>query len=246
MGRPEALQPAPAAKVPEEALSSNAGAAQAPSIAVSGDGGLSANVQNRPLGEVLRLMSEKHLFEIQGPLPRTALAALVTMQFSGLTLQQAFNRMMRGYNYAVITEDVSDRRVLMVLSEAKRTEYRELAGPAQTPGQAEETPQQSAAAAAQAAGEVPGGAITVPPRRGAILEQRGRLNVEGLPAPPGSVQGAETPQAPAQEQKGQEKQGLAGPGTAAGSGAAATPPNTEGGSPVQDWRLPDRSTLGSF
>jgi hypothetical protein len=241
MGRPEALQPAPAAKVPEEALSSNASAARAPSIAVSSDGGISANVQNRPLGEVLRLMAEKHLFEIQGPLPRTA---LVTMQFSGLTLQQAFNRMMRGYNYAVITEDVSDKRVLMVLSEAKRIEYRELFGPAQTPGQAEETPQQSGAApvaaAAQAAGEVPEGTTTVPLRRAAILQQRGRLNVEGLPAPPGPVQGAETPQAPAQEQKGQEQQGLAGPG------AAAMPPNTEGGSPVQDWRPSDRSTLGSF
>ena len=244
MGRPEAPPPAPAAKVPEEALSSNAGPAQAPSIAVSSDGGISANVQNRPLGEVLHLMAEKHLFEIQGPLPRTALAALVTMQFSGLTLQQAFNRMMRGYNYAVITEDVSDKRVLMVLSEAKRTEYRDLARPPQTPGRAEETPQQSGAAAAQAAGEAPEGTTTVPPRRATILQQRGRLNVERLPAPSGPVQGAETPQAPAQEQKGQEQQGLAGPG--AESGAVATPPKTEGGSAVQDWRPLDRSTLGSF
>jgi hypothetical protein len=201
---------------------------------------------------MLRLMVEKHLFEIQGSLPRTALAVPVSMEFSDLTLNQVFAKMMRGYNYAFIREDVSNKRVLIVLGESKRVEYRELPRPVQAFGQAGQAPPQTAAsapvaAAAQAAGEAPQGATTVLPRRGAIPQQRGRLNVEGLSAPPGPVQGAETPQAPAQEQKGQVQQGeLARPGTVAESGAAATPPKTEGGSAVQEQRPPEPSRLGFF
>ncbi len=171
VGRPEAKQPlkgeAPASKAPEQAPGPVASAAQGLTIALGRDGTISVNVKNRPLGEMLRLMAEKHLFEIQGALPRTALAVPVTMEFSDLTLNQVFHKMMRGYNYAVITEDVSDKRVLIVLGEIKRVEYRELVGPAQGPGRPEQTPQQSAAAApvaaaAPAAGEAPGGTTTVP------------------------------------------------------------------------------------
>jgi hypothetical protein len=253
VGRPEAKQPlkgeSPASRAPEQAPGPVASAAQGLTIALGRDGTISVNVKNRPLGEMLRLMAEKHLFEIQGALPRTALAVPVTMEFSDLTLNQVFDKMMRGYNYAVITEDVSDKRVLIVLGEIKRVEYRELVGPAQGPGRPEQAPQQSAAAApvaaaAPAAGEAPGGTTTVPSRRGATPQQRGRLNVEGLSAPPGPVQGAETPRAPAQEQKGQEQQELARPG--AESGAAAMSPKPDGGSAVQEERPPDRSVLGSF
>jgi len=251
VGRPQTKQPskgeAPAPKAPEQAPRPVAGAGQAITIALGRDGRISVNVKDRPLGEMLRLMAEKHLFEIQGPLPRTALAEPVTMEFCDLTLNQAFDKMMRGYNYAFITEDVSDRRVLIVLGEIKRVEYRELVGPVQPP---EQTPQQGAAAAPvaaapQAAGEAPGGTIAVPPRRRPVPQPLGgRPNVEGLSAPPAPVQGAETPQAPAPEQKGQEQQGLAGSG--AQSAAVATPPKTEGGPAAQDERPPDRPALGSF
>jgi hypothetical protein len=88
----------PTASVPEEAPSSAAAATGAPLIVLSSDGRISANVQNRPLEEMLRLMSEKNLFKIQGPLPTGVLVTLVTSQFSDLTLEEAFNTILAGYN----------------------------------------------------------------------------------------------------------------------------------------------------
>ena len=254
VGRPQTKQPlkgeAPVPKAPEQAPRSAEVALQAITIALGRDGRISVNVKDRPLGEMLTLMAEKHLFEIQGSLPRTALAVPVTMEFSDLTLNQAFEKMMRGYNYAFIREDVSDRRVLIVLGEIKRVEYREPVRPAQQPGQPpEQTPQQGAAAAPvaaapQGAGEAPEGATNVPPRRRPVPQPPGgRPNVEGPSAPDAPVQGAETPQAPAPEQKGQEQQSPVRPGA---ESAAATPPKTEGGPAVQEERPPDQPALGSF
>jgi hypothetical protein len=252
---PEAKQSfkaaAPAKGAPEQAPVRIAGARQDVAVEVDSDGMISANVKDRPLGEMLRLMVEKHLFEIQGPLPRSALSIPVSMAFSGLTLNQIFNKMMRGYNYAVITEEVSDRRVLIVLGEIKRVEYRELVAPVQPPRRHERAARQSAvgapvAAAAQGAGGVPEGIGAAAARRATIQSRLGRPNGEGLSAPPGPVEGGETSQTPVQEQIGQERQGLVRPGTGAESGAAATPPKTEGGSTLPEERPPDRSTLGSF
>src|SRR5208283_4113489 len=73
VGRPQTKQPlkgeAPAPKAPEQAPRSAEVAVQAITIALGRDGRISVNVKDRPLGEMLRLMAEKHLFEIQGSLP---------------------------------------------------------------------------------------------------------------------------------------------------------------------------------
>jgi hypothetical protein len=217
--------------VPEEALSPTAGVARAPLIAVSSDGRISANVQNRPLEEMLRLMSEKNLFEIQSSLPT---GALVTMQFSGLTLEQTLYKMMRGYNYAVIKEDVSDKRVLIVLGEAKRIEYKESAKPTQTLKQSEGMPEQAISKAPDArTANLPGPAPL-----------RARMNAANPASPLGPPQAAEAPPIPAQEQKSPEQSDVGRLLTV--SGAAGIPPKPENGSAVQEQRPPDRPTLGSF
>ena len=191
--KPEVVQPlrgeAPAAKVAEEALSPLAGDTRAPLIAVSSDGRISANVKNRSLEEMLRLMSGKNLFEIGGRLPKGALVTLVTMEFSDLTLEQAFNRMMRGYNYALIKEDVSDKRVLIVLGEATRVEYKEPAKPAQTPQQSEQTPARTAgqtteAGTSQTTGQTTEAGAASPSGPPVLLQQRGRMNAANPALPP--------------------------------------------------------------
>jgi len=220
-------------------------------IAVSGNGTISANIKNRPLGEMLRLLSEKHLFEISGPLPGKALSTPVSMEFSDLTLDEVFDKMMRGYNYAFIRDDVSERRVLMVLGEIARVTYQESARPAQPPAQAEQTPQQStgalpAASAPQPGSGTPEGAAVPPRPRVANLPQRNRPITESPPTPPGQVQGVETPEAPAQEQKPPDQQGIARPGAAPEPGAGAMPPKPEGEAAGQQERPAGGSTLGSF
>jgi hypothetical protein len=201
---------------------------------VSGDGRISANFQNRPLEEMLRLMSEKNLFEIESSLPTGALAKLVTMQFCGLTLEQTLYKMMRGYNYAVVKEDASDKPVLIVLGEAKRIEYRKLAEPTQTLKESEETPEQAISKA--------------PDARTANLsgpaQLRARMNPANPASPLGPPQAVEAPPVPAQEQKDPEQLDVGRPPT--DSGAAAIPPKTENGSAIQEQQPPDRSTLGSF
>ncbi|HUJ70432.1 MAG TPA: hypothetical protein VLW86_12965 [Syntrophorhabdales bacterium] len=253
VGRPDATPPsegeAPAAGVPEQAP---AAAELPPGIAVSGDGTISANIKNRPLGEMLRLLSEKHLFEIRGPLPGKALSMPVSMEFSALTLDEVFDKMMRGYNYAFIRDDVSERRVLMVLGEIKRVASQEPVRPAQPPVQAEQPPQPStggspAASTPQPGGGTPEGATVVPPRpRVANLPQRGRPITEGPTPPAGQAQPVETPQAPAQEQKAPDQQGLARPGAVTEPGAAAAPPKPEGEPAVPEGRPAEQPTLGSF
>ena len=222
-------------------------------IAVSGDGTISANIKNRPLGEMLRLLSEKHLFEIHGPLPGKALSTPVSMEFSDLTLDEVFDKMMRGYNYAFITDDVSEKRVLMILGEIKRGASQEPARPAQPPAQAEQTPQAGtggspAASTPQTGGGTQEGATVIPSRpRVANLPQRGRPITEGPTPLAGQAQPVETPhQAPAQEQKAPDQQGLARPGAATEPGAAVAPPKPEGEPAVPGERPAEQPTLGSF
>jgi hypothetical protein len=215
-------------------------------IAVSSDGRISANVQDRPLGEMLRLMSEKKLFEIQGSLP---IGTLVTMQFSDLTLEQVFNRMMRGYNYAAIKEEVSDKRVLIVLGEARRIEYREPAKPAQALNQSRGAPAQALSNAPDAKAANLSG-----PAR--IQQPPAPTNAANPASPLGPSQAAGAPPVPAAEQKGlgqplaiaptTRQPDVGAPGPPTGSGAAATAPKTENVPALEEPQPPDRSTLGSF
>ena len=179
---------------PQEALTPNEGTTQAPWIAVSADGAISANIRNRPLGEVLGLMSEKHLFEIEGSLPGGALATPVTMRFSGLTLDEALRELMLGYNYAVITEDTSNKRMLMVVSEARSIGYGAPAKPAPAAEPGKPVPEEPTAL-------FPEADIANP--TGTPVNQRLHAFVNAAkPAPPTfAPQASQAPLVPEQEQK---------------------------------------------
>jgi len=183
-------------------------------------------------------MSEKHLFEIQGPLPA---GQLVSMEFSGLTLDEAFSRVMRGYNYAVIEYDGSDRRVLIVLGEIKRIEYKERAAPAQVPKLGEETPEEEISGVPGAAPPNPAGqVITLPGRTTRVFRTNPVL-------PPGIPQGTGAPPLPAPEQKSPTQPEARPPTPLPDSGAAPVAPKPLGGPEAQEEQPPsDRPTLGSF
>jgi hypothetical protein len=69
------------------------GASQAPFIEVKDRDRISASAKNRPLDELLRILSQKDLFEIKGPVPQRE---GITVEFSNLTLEQAPKELMRG------------------------------------------------------------------------------------------------------------------------------------------------------
>jgi hypothetical protein len=84
---------------------------------VSNDGRISANIEGRTLGDVLRPILEKNIIEVKGALP---LAAMVTARFSNLSPEQALHEIMQGYNYALIRETGTDKLIVMVVSQSKR------------------------------------------------------------------------------------------------------------------------------
>ena len=107
------------------------GAGQALFIEVKDKDRISARVKNRPLDELLRIMSQKNLFEIKGPVPR---GEAITVEFSNLTLDQALKKLMKGYNYVLVDQGASRKPLLMVMGQATR-------GTNGEQGQAPPTPQ---------------------------------------------------------------------------------------------------------
>jgi len=93
------------------------GAGQALFIEVKDKDRISARVKNRPLDELLRIMSQKNLFEIKGPVPR---GEAITVEFSNLTLDQALKKLMKGYNYVLVDQGASRKPLLMVMGQATR------------------------------------------------------------------------------------------------------------------------------
>jgi hypothetical protein len=94
-----------------------------PVIAITG-GGIDADIQG-PLSETLRAMADKRLFEIRGPMPA---GEEITVQFSGLTLDEALKKLMRGYNYVLMEQAGGQKPVLVLLGRIQRS-----AGSAQSP-----------------------------------------------------------------------------------------------------------------
>lgn len=91
---------------------------QPPVIEVTKDDRISADIKGRPLGETLRAMAGKKLFDIRGPLPA---GEEITAQFTGLTLDQALKKLMRGYNYVLLDEGTSQKPVLLLIGKIQRS-----------------------------------------------------------------------------------------------------------------------------
>jgi hypothetical protein len=113
-------------------------------IDVLPDQTVSASIDNRTQAEVLRAMAGKNLFEIKGSLPP---GETVSISFSGLTLDEALKKLMRGYNYVLLSQGPTQKPVLTVMGKverAKATEQRVQPSPSPLPvpvpvGQAADT-----------------------------------------------------------------------------------------------------------
>jgi hypothetical protein len=88
-----------------------------PLITLNDDGRISANIEARPLDDVLRSLLEKNLIEFKGVLP---LGTMVTTRFADFSPEQALREIMQGYNYALIRETAPDKLILVVISRSKR------------------------------------------------------------------------------------------------------------------------------
>jgi len=89
-------------------------------ITTSKNGLIGLTVYNRPLNEVLHMLSSKVPLEIKGSL---ITGEPVTINISDVSLEEALKRLMRGYNYVVIKPEGSNKQILMVLGRAERTKY---------------------------------------------------------------------------------------------------------------------------
>jgi hypothetical protein len=88
-----------------------------PVIEVTKGRRISGHVVNLTLSEVLRLMSEKGLFDIKGPLPP---GGSLSITFLDLTLDETLKKLMRGHNYALLHEGPAKRPVLMLMGKVAR------------------------------------------------------------------------------------------------------------------------------
>jgi hypothetical protein len=78
---------------------------------------ITADIADLPLGQALEVLSQKIPLDIRGSV---AGDARLTLHFSQLTLQEALQKMMAGYNYVLIRPDAEGKLVLVVLGKAQR------------------------------------------------------------------------------------------------------------------------------
>jgi hypothetical protein len=100
---------------PAAATSPKAGVA---TIELIGDNKINMHVENRSLNDALRLMTEKKLFDIKGPIPS---GETISVSFSSLTLDQALKKLMRGYNYVLMEQPASRKPLLVLMGKIQRS-----------------------------------------------------------------------------------------------------------------------------
>jgi hypothetical protein len=113
------------------------GAKRVPVIEVTKEHKISAKVENRPLNEVLRMMSDMKLFDIKGALPS---GEPLSANFTDLCLDQALKKMMRGYNYALMDQGTSQKPLLMVMGRIERAKSSEVSPPQPPPPSSNQAP----------------------------------------------------------------------------------------------------------
>jgi hypothetical protein len=173
-------------------------AAKTSTIEITRGTRITADIENKPLQEALRMMAEKNLFEIQGAVPA---GEPVTVRFSNATLDEALKKVLRGYNYVLVSQGASKKPSLMVIGQIQP-------GSRTTKGTPTPTPPHAAAPSNQVL--VPG-TYYVPPSL---------LTPPAAPSPAAAserktpAQGSEARQAGDQQQGGPQAPKPAAPGTA--------------------------------
>lgn len=85
---------------------------------VSKDDTISAQIEDQFLADLLRVMVEKRFVEIRGPMPSSD---PITVAFSHVTLGEALEKMMRGYNYVLMERGTTEIPLLVVMGKAERS-----------------------------------------------------------------------------------------------------------------------------
>ncbi len=78
---------------------------------------ITADIADLPLGQALEALSQKIPLDIRGSV---AGDERLTLHFSQLTLQQALQKMMAGYNYVLIRPEALEAPVLVILGKAEK------------------------------------------------------------------------------------------------------------------------------
>ena len=78
---------------------------------------ISAEINNRPLNEILGILADNGLFDIKGNIPS---GEPVTAIFSDLALHEALNKLLRGYNYVIVNQSPGQKPLLMIMGKAER------------------------------------------------------------------------------------------------------------------------------
>ncbi len=90
--------------------------AKTSTIEITREARITANIENKSLQEALRMMADKNLFEIKGGVPA---GEPVTVRFSNVTLDEALKKLMRGYNYVLVSQGTSRVPSLMVMGKVQ-------------------------------------------------------------------------------------------------------------------------------
>lgn len=206
----------PGANPNQEAVQAPKSVGKPPVINVTGEG-IDADIKG-PLSETLRAMADKRLFDIRGPMPA---GEEVSMQFSGLTLDEALKKLMRGYNYVLMEQGNAQKPVLVLLGRIQRGTYNEQASQQARPVGAQAS-QPSPSTPAQATPPVP-----VQTRSTRRFGSNNMAVSQGPSAPPGASNAqAATPGAQTTDQPSAGGQATgASPGTSqdGASGGQAQP-----------------------
>ncbi len=185
-----------------------------PTVTIGENERISGSIENRPLSEILRVMSEKSLLDIRGPLPS---GEPISVTFSNLTLPDALKRLMRGYNYVLMNQGAAKKPLLMVMGRVERASATE-----------QKVPQPVSSAPPKSQAPEPGTSY-VPPT---TVDQpppvaRGPQPASVRGRPTGQA-GSPTPAQPRSEEPPSQGQGVekaAVPGTAEGVVPPARPEN---------------------
>jgi len=81
-------------------------------------------VTDVPLSEVLNILAKSVPLELKGSIPSDE---RITAQFSNATLEEALNRIMRGYNYVLVQSEGSTKPLLVLMNRIERSAQKESA-----------------------------------------------------------------------------------------------------------------------
>lgn len=91
-------------------------------VKIEGEGLVTLNATNVPLNNLLQALSRRIPLEIRGGV---APDERITVQFSRLPLKEALGKMIRNYNYVLVTPEGSERSILTIINPVTRAPARE-------------------------------------------------------------------------------------------------------------------------